>query len=330
MRDDNCLQFLLGLLSKQSMDLSALKPGDDHAYDALAEAAKAGVSELLTPFKTVASAEELLKTMSIEQFFQKFLIHADRFTATCCDQYAAIMRQCAVVSEVKGTPTLALAKEIRSQVFESLDSILIGYIQNLQKIGIDLSIASSELRANSLIDAAMKGAAVGQIAGGFGGSGKAVGAFNALLQAGAEAERRLALMQQRAALLKQAESMALPQIAAYLEQVTKLPERLLDFGCARAFGGQVLLERQRVALQGVMDAIVAELKHAVDITLALPEAERKLEAQIAATETAAKQTNRENNPSSSKMWINPFVGLGIIIVVLVIVGLIINHFYPIE
>jgi len=308
------------------MELTALQPGDVNAYDSLAEAAKTGVSELLIPFKEVANAEELLKTTSIEEFFRKFLVHADRFTESCCDQYAAIMRQCAVVPEVKGTPTLALAKEIRAQVFESLDAILIGYIQNLHQIGMDLSTATAELRTSSLIDAGMKGAAVGQIAGGFGDSGKALGAFNALVQAGAAAERKLALMQRRAALLRQAESMALPKIAAYLEQVTKLPERLLDFGCARAFGGQVSLERQRAALKGVMDAVVAELKPAVDITLALPEAERKLEAQVAAAEKSATEANWENNPASPKMWIKFFVGLGIAILLLLVIALIINHF----
>jgi len=120
--------------------------------------------------------------------------------------------------------------------------------------------------------------------------------------------------------------MALPKIAAYLEQVTKLPERLLDFGCARAFGGQVSLERQRAALKGVMDAVVAELKPAVDITLALPEAERKLEAQVAAAEKSATEANWENNPASPKMWIKFFVGLGIAILLLLVIALIINHF----
>lgn len=54
MRDDICLQFLVRLLSKQAMDSTVLKPGDDGAYKTLSEVAKAGVSEQFIPFKAVA------------------------------------------------------------------------------------------------------------------------------------------------------------------------------------------------------------------------------------------------------------------------------------
>lgn len=61
MRDDICLQLLVRLLSKQSMDSTALKPGDDRVYKTLAEAAKVGVPEQV-PFKAVAVVTEVTES----------------------------------------------------------------------------------------------------------------------------------------------------------------------------------------------------------------------------------------------------------------------------
>ena len=256
-----------------------LRQGDDGAYDAMAKAAQASVGQLLTPFKAAANADALLKTMSSEDFFKKFLVYADQFSDVCCQEYAKIMRQCTLMPEIRGTPTLTLAKDIRKDVFEPLDGILVSYVEALKQVGIDLGAVSTQLHNSSVTDAALKGAAVGQVAGGFGDSGKTLGGLNALMQAGAEAERKLALLQQRAELLKQAETMTLPKIVEYLKAVMKLPERLLDFGCAKCFGGQVSLERQQKATEEVMAAITPQLEAAMSLIQGLPEAEKRFEDQ---------------------------------------------------
>lgn len=62
MRDDICLQFLVGLLSKQSMDSTLLKPGDHGAYETLTQAAKGGMSEQLIAFKTAAVVPEVTES----------------------------------------------------------------------------------------------------------------------------------------------------------------------------------------------------------------------------------------------------------------------------
>ena len=296
--------------------MSSLHQGDDRAYEAMAQAVQTRVSELLIPFKAAADADGLLKAMTAESFFQKFLIYADKFTDRCCQDYAKIMRQCALVPEVRGTPTLSLAREIRKDVFEPLDGILASYVQALKQLRIDLGAVSAELRESSVIDASLTGAAVGQLAGGFGSSGKTLGTINALLQAGAEAEKQLALLQQRAELSKQAESMTLPKIVEYLKGVKELPERLLDYGCARCFGGQVSLHRQQSVLEPISAMIAHEMEEAICVILALPDAEKKIEkeAEKRAAILAAEAQKRNAQEMANK-WKELLRAVGILLYV---------------
>jgi hypothetical protein len=270
-----------------------LQSGDERAYDAMAQAAQKSVSELLIPFKAAPDAEGLLRAMSIEEFFRRFIVYADKFTDGCCQDYAKIMRQCAVVPEVRGTPTTTLAKQVRAEVFDTLDSILADYIRALRQLEIDLTNVSSELRGSSMVDAAMKGAAIGQLAGGLGSSGQTLGAINALLQAGVEAEKQLALLQQRLELLKQAQSMTFPKIVEYLKAVSVLPERLLDYGCAKCFGGQISFDHQRRALEAISTVVAQEMESAINLTLALSDAEKRHEQER--LEAAKEQQERETN-----------------------------------
>jgi hypothetical protein len=256
-----------------------LQPGDEHAYDAMAQAAQRSVSELLIPFKAASDAEGLLRAMSIEEFFTRFIVYADKFTNGCCQDFAKIMRQCADVAEIRGTPTLVVAKQIRAEVFEPFDGILVSYIRACKELEMDLSGITAELRDSNVMDAALKGAAIGQLAGGLGSSGKTLGTINALLQAGVEAEKQLALLQQKAALIKQAEAMTIPKIVEYLKAVRDLPERLLDYGCAKCFGGRVSLDRQREALERVSTTVAHEVDAAISLTGELAQVQERLEQQ---------------------------------------------------
>jgi len=184
------------------------------------------------------------------------------------------------------------------QVFEPLDRILANYAQRLKDLGMDLHAVFSELGANSLVEAAMRGAALGQVAGGFGAAGKTFGGINAVIQAGAEAERKLALLQRREEVMDQAKFMTYRKVAEYLETVMALPECLLDYGCAKCFGGMVSLERQRMALEAVRPTIVRELEPAVRLTLELPKAEMRAQQQRLDAAKAQQQQESHSNKRS--------------------------------
>src|SRR5579862_7117749 len=100
-----------------STSFENLQPGDERVYEALAEAMLTEMLELVNTLKPGAGMSSPPKQMRLERF-QKFMDAAEGFGKACCERAAKIMRQCAVVPEVRGTPTVVLAREIKTEVFE--------------------------------------------------------------------------------------------------------------------------------------------------------------------------------------------------------------------
>jgi len=97
-----------------------LQQGDARAYEALAQAVRGRVTELLIPFNE-SRPHEIRQTRSLEQIFQQFILDAKSFSHSCSEDCAKIMRQSTRFPEVLATPTLSLAQEIRQATFEKLD-----------------------------------------------------------------------------------------------------------------------------------------------------------------------------------------------------------------
>lgn len=285
----------------------------------MAKEVRASLSELLAPFKTARDAEQLLKTSSIEDFVRAFVSHSDHVTDAWCQRYARIVREWTSNPEVLGKPTVVLAKEVRADVFGTMDRILTGYTQDLMQLEKETEAFSYDLQSTSVVQAAMKGAAVGQLAGGLGTSGKALGGINALLAAGAEAQRTAGIMQHRAALLREPRFLALSKIALYLEQVASLPERLLDYGCARSLGGSVSFAEQQAAWELVQESVVDDLRIAVNFVLWFPEAEFRVQKETYAKAIASEEAKqravefelKKRDPGVGAFFIACSIGLGV-------------------
>ena len=174
------------------------------AYSQMAFIVQAALEQLLAPLEKIRSPTQLLESTTAECFFRDFLIQADRFAEKSCQDFAKALRQFSIVPEVRGTPTTELAKRIRGTCFETLDRILVNYVAALKDLNLDLSFAGSQLAGSSVIDAALHGAAVGQLAGGFGRAGKDIGSFNAIWQGANELLKQGVLAEQQLELLKRA------------------------------------------------------------------------------------------------------------------------------
>ena len=190
-------------------DMNEAKPS---AYDAMADAVKASMDQLLIPFQAASDPQGPLRDMTTKAFFERFLVYADKFTGQCCQDFSKILRQASLVPEMRGTPTLQLAKQIREIVFEAPDKILVSYVDTLKQIRLDLNGVASSFSDSSVIGQAMKGAAIGRVAGGFGGSGKVLGAVGAIAAAGNEAMKQAALLAQQKQLEAGAKSLAFSKI----------------------------------------------------------------------------------------------------------------------
>ena len=267
-------------------DMNEAKPS---AYDAMADAVKASMDQLLIPFHVASDPQGPLQDMTTEAFFERFLVYADKFTGQCCQDFSKILRQASLVPEVRGTPTLQLAKQIREMVFEAPDKILVSYVDTLKQIHMDLNGIASSFSESSVVGEAMKGAAIGRVAGGFGGSGKVLGAVGAIAAAGNEAMKQAVLLAQQKRLEAEAKSLAFSKILEYLKAVEELPENLLDYGCARCFGGQIDFSKQTQAVEQSQVSLKEKLEEALTFTLQIQQHEQERVLKAAADETAARQ-----------------------------------------
>jgi hypothetical protein len=229
-------------------------------YKELATIAQTAAAILLQPFTNPSADDE---NLPVDEKLLSFLIYADDFTETCCQQFAITLRRTSVLPEVRGTPTAGLARQIREDCFAKTDRILASYLEALQGCHIDLRIAAGRLQETSVLGAALRGAAVGQLAGGLGKAGATLGIFSAVIDGIAESDRRSGLLWEQRKAQADAKRVAGKKMVEYLTSVKQVTETLLDFGCAKCLGGGVDFELQSTALADVEKAISDDITAAI-------------------------------------------------------------------
>ena len=213
---------------------------------------------------------------------------------------------------------MELAKQVRQTVFEKPDKILISYVDSLNHLNLDLGEAARSLSNSSVLGEAMKGAAIGRVAGGFGGTGKVLGAVGAIAAAGQEAMKQQALLAQQQQLVEEARNLAFSKIVEYLKTIELLPENLLDYGCAKCFGGQIDFSKQALAVEQVRGSIKDKMRQSLELTLALKQIEQ--EAKEAAA--AKKQKAAEQSEISTNMGCGGFmVAVGVLALIGALAGI---------
>ncbi len=211
-------------------------PTRKETYKELGNIAQAATTKLLQP---LIHPNDEDRNAPIEEILLSFLIYADDFTETCCQQFANTLRRTSVLPDVRGTPTTALTRQIREECFANTDRILASYLEALQGCHIDLKIAAGRLQDTSVLGAALRGAAQGQLAGGLGKTGATLGIFSAVISGIAESDKQAGLLWEQRKAQADAKRLASRKMAEYLASVKQVTETLLDFGCAKCFGGEV-------------------------------------------------------------------------------------------
>ncbi len=230
-------------------------------YSNLASIAQKAAEKLLEPF---TQPREEDKQMSVDDQLLAFLVYADNFTETCCQQFANTLRRTSVLAEVRGTPTTALARQIREECFAKTDKILASYLEALKGCHIDVGIAVGRLQETSVLGAALGGAAQGQLAGGLGKTGATLGIFSAVVAGFSEREKQIGLLWEQRKALAEAKSLAGRKMIEFLESIKSVTTALLDFGCAKCFGGEVDFTLQSEALAQVERAISEKVALAIN------------------------------------------------------------------
>jgi hypothetical protein len=264
---------------------------DLDGYKLIASSITSAVSNLLAPFRLAAALiGESPKSFDEIQFFTGFLQYSSSFTEEICVSLAKGIRQLSSVPEVRGTPTTSLARRIRLESFEKLDSVLNQYAQVLNILGVEYS-------RSSVSGSAITGAVVGKILGGSEEGSNEFAVLGGLVGAIGE-------FSSKAVIKSHAELAAYVAIRQYLDLVAAMPESLLDSGSTLIYGGNVDFNRQAAALASIQDSISRKVRSCSEMAGLMP--------QVKASQTKAL---REGPVAASMVILSSMcvLGLGIII-----------------
>lgn len=229
--------------SAKIMDTSTETVNHPETYLAIANLIKSAVDQIVLPFDQATNEFSRTPEFNANAFFRQFFIYADKFTDQCCQELANLLRKHSVLAEVRGSPTINIAKQIREGVFGRLDAVLAEYVKIIKNVQIELDNVSAT-------GSAIHGAAVGRVIAGFGKSGDKGAFYGALLGAASAADQKTKL---EIDVLKT----GFAQITKYLEEVTRIPGNLIDYTSAKLFGDRVNFELQKTA-QAIISNSVTE------------------------------------------------------------------------
>jgi ribosomal protein L40E len=265
---------------------------EDSMYTQLSQMLQKPVGEILSFLEMMIEVGAL----ATDSFVMDFLAAANGFTERCCSSCAELLRHSSRLPEVRATPTVTLANQIRAEVFLKCDAILEQCRQHLQA-GVN-AIARVPSQEPGLISTALQGAATGQLAAGLGRHGKTLGTVGAVLAVGEQWSRRTALLAAQLDAAEQAQAAARGKIPEYLgAMIPGLCQDLFDYGCAKCLGAEIDFKAQEEALDkfgGFIREHQAKLDRAlkVDADRRREKEERALKAVSA--ERAEQQKSVEN------------------------------------
>ena len=249
-------------------------------YTQLSQTLQEPVDEMLSFLEMAIRTGAFASAERGNLFLVDFLAKANGFTERCCGSYAELLRHCSRLPEVRGTPTVTLANQIRAEVFSKCDAILEQCQRHLHSSSEIIATVSARPQEPGLLTTALQGAATGQLAAGLGKHGKTVGAVGAVLAVSEQWNRRTALLSEHLKAAERAEDAAQLRVPEYLGAIPQLCQDLFDYGCAKCLGAEIDFNAQRDALEKFSEFLKA---HQVKMD----------KATIASKERAAKAQDDE-------------------------------------
>jgi len=256
-------------------------------YTQLSQTLQKPVDEMLSFMETAIRTGAFASAERANLFLVDFLAKANGFTERCCRSYAELLRHCSRLPEVRGTPTVTLANQIRAEVFPKCDAILEQCQRHLHSSADIIATVSARPQEPGLMTRALQGAATGRLAAGLGKHGKTVGAVGAVLAMSEQWNRRTALLSEHLKAAKRAEDAAQLRVPEYLGAIPQLCQDLFDYGCAKCLGAEIDFNAQRDALEKFSEFLKA---HQVRLD----------KATIVSKKRAAKDRNVEDDEGEAE------------------------------
>lgn len=182
-------------------------------------------------------------------FLTQFLAEADSFSSACCRELATMIRASSTQPEVRDTSEPVLAKLIRNRCFDRMDSVLLNYVNLLDRLNINLSQARTRLGDSKIRDMLSIQASSSQASSGEAGATLAAG--------------------------PKGKSAAVLKLLEYLEELDKLPHELLDYGALKLFPAEADLRLESEFLLNAQDGIQVTYQGALSALDRFEEVKRK-------------------------------------------------------
>lgn len=254
------------------------------------------ISEFASGIARIAARSAVGETHAVEredEFLSDFFAAALALESQLCADIAHVIRSHTIALDVRGTPTATLARQIRTDTCDRLDSVLADYAATVGRIGITVQSIDT-------LEGTVKGAVAGKILGEGVGSAIIGGAFGAAHSVGKKEE-----------LCAHARKEAFRLAGDYLQVLDRdLLKVLFDYVCAKGLGSGVNFQTQQTATAALEDAVrphTDRVKLTVRNLLALWEAKQSW--------AAAKVTSASN--SNVFGWMGVLFGLtGLLLVLL--------------
>jgi len=204
------------------------------------QAIQKALQQISLPFAEACQRVQAGGRFDKKDFLERFFEYADKFADRCCLDMADEIRTFTEVDRVRATTSKALAREIRAEVFEELDSILCSCAEDRELIKSEAARRIDKAEDVSVAGAAVVGGAVGRVAGGAIGAG-----LGALSSAAHAMSTQTNLRTEAKVILASRLTSVEKHIIAYLFALPRAAILLLDFGASKSFGASVDLQLVR-------------------------------------------------------------------------------------
>lgn len=202
-------------------------------FEALAQASESYVDRLLMAFQADLEADGVLRVGTAMEFFHRVLCRASDATHSCSVEFSEILNRYSSRPEMRNKPAEQLYSEVRNAVFAPADDVLSSYAEGVRGIMRQVKNLPEE---RSILGAAITGAAVGQVVGGFGRSGKVLGTAGAIATAGSTFLEEGSRVTQEKLLFLDASQLAYSKACEYVQAVGNIPGLLIHYACTECFG----------------------------------------------------------------------------------------------
>lgn len=268
----------------------------EQVFREMEDALKAALSEITKPFEAAQTSVQQGHTIDDVQFLETFFRYAEKFEERCCLDFAEHLRIRTQVPQVRGTTSKALAREIRSEVFEEMDSILADYARLLGAIDSNFTNSLEQASNVSVTGSALFGALLGRVAGG--GVLTGIGAFSA---AAGALHKQAQHMDDAKSLLSHRADAVREQGLKYFLALPAAMKSLIDFAAVKCFGGTVDFELQVAVTQRLHSDSLRPAKYCQATLDALKDAQARA-LEVAKQEEIAQEERTRLKRENQARW----------------------------